>query len=490
MFEKVAIQTKRIAKPLIITSVIITVVYLLWWINPANPDNIFLYLLLFFAELFHVTLLFIMLSTLWPRRGHLHVKYTPNYTPSVDIFIPAAGEPVEIVRATAQAALKMDYPNFKVYILNDGYVAKKDNWQEVAQLAQDLGIKCITRIQRGDAKAQNINKALEITDGEIIVIFDSDMVPHQDFLKKTIFYFQDPRIAFVQTPQYYKNYKMNDVTRAAWEQQAFFYGPIMVGKEKSNSSFLCGTNVAIRRKALEDVGGMNTTSITEDVLTSLFIHQKGWESVYVSEVLTEGLAPEDLSSYYKQQLRWARGGLELLFKNNPLSKKGLTFVQKMEYLSSSLYYFSGVAILIDIIMPVMYLLLGTQPVKISSTTFSFFFIPYIFLVLYMMYMASNGAMTFRAFSFSFSSFTLQLRALYSLITGAKMRFVITPKQQQRGRFLNLVFPHLLYIGIFVAASILALLRYGLITAVAVNIAWGLFNITLFIPFIRAAFESE
>src|SRR5690606_7694254 len=119
--------------------------------------------------------------------------------------------------------------------------------------------------------------------------------------------FQDKRMGFVQTPQYYKNQSDNVITQAAWQQQEFFFGPIMRGKDSYNSTFICGTNVVIRRKALEEVGGMFEENIAEDFLTSLFVHQHGWRSVYVPQVLATGFAPFDLLSYVKQQLRWARG---------------------------------------------------------------------------------------------------------------------------------------------------------------------------------------
>ena len=91
---------------------------------------------------------------------------------------------------------------------------------------------------------------------------------------------------------------------------------------------MCGTNVAVRRTALDEVGGLCQTNIAEDFLTSLLMHERGWRSVYVPEVLAQGLAPEDFLSYYKQQHRWARGSLEVIFKYNPLRRRGLTWPQR------------------------------------------------------------------------------------------------------------------------------------------------------------------
>jgi cellulose synthase/poly-beta-1,6-N-acetylglucosamine synthase-like glycosyltransferase len=111
----------------------------------------------------------------------------PNFTPEVDVFITVAGEPVSIVRETAVAAKNMDYPNFKVHILNDGYVAKKDNWQEIIDMAEEVGVNCITRKVPGGYKAGNINVGLAHTSAPFVTIFDADHVPHKDFLLTRIF---------------------------------------------------------------------------------------------------------------------------------------------------------------------------------------------------------------------------------------------------------------------------------------------------------------
>jgi len=220
----------------------------------------------------------------------------------------------------------------------------------------------------------------------------------------------------------------------------------------------------------------------------MFIHQKGWRSWYVDEVLCEGLAPEDLLSYVKQQQRWARGSLEVVFKYNPLFQKGLSLGQRIQYLLSGLYYFNGFIVLIDMIMPIFFLLFGIQIVAATTTSFAFFFIPYIFLTLYTLYQVSGFAITFRAISFSQASFFLQLRALGSLLIRKDMSFAVTPKTEQSGNFLFLVYPHLLYIAVTLGAGTFAAIREGFSPSVVTNMAWALFNIVMFVPFINSSFS--
>ncbi len=307
-------------------------------------------------------------------------------------------------------------------------------------------------------------------------------------MNQMIYLFQDQKIGFVQSPQYYKNFSKNIVTGSSWEQQEFFFGPIMEGKDKHNSAFICGTNFAVRRQALLQVGGMCEDNIAEDFLTSLFIHQNGWKSVYLPNVLAEGLAPEDLLSYYKQQLRWARGSLEILFKHNPFFKKNLSWSQRVQYLSSALYYFNGVVVLIDMMIPLVFLFTGIQAVTTSTTSFAIFFIPFILSSLYTLYRISDGMLSFRAISFSQSIWTLQLSALFSLFMGKKATFNVTPKQAQEGNFIFLAFPHIGYMILVIIASVVGILREGINPAVITNIAWGAFNVSMFMPFILASYR--
>jgi cellulose synthase (UDP-forming) len=298
-------------------------------------------------------------------------------------------------------------------------------------------------------------------------------------------------VGFVQSPQYYKNWQSNLVTEGAWAQQSFFFGVVMKGKEKNNASFICGTNFAIRRKTLIEVGGMLEDNIAEDFVTSLKIHGLGWKSYYVSEVLCEGLAPEDMLSYFKQQLRWSRGSLQVIFtKNNPLIQKGLNWHQKLEYLASALYYFNGLIVLIDLIMPLIFLFLGIRAVAATSTSFAIFFVPFMVVNLYTLKLASADKVSFRTLSFSQSSFVIQLLALKSIVFGQNLKFEVTSKRKLKGNYFNLVYPHITYIILGIMGSFTALLREGANPSVLTNIAWVMVNAALFMPFILAAYRPE
>lgn len=448
------------------------------------PGNAVLFVLLMLGEAFHTWQALTYLSTV--SNMHTQPMAASSFRPPVDVFITVAGEPAELVAATAKAALRMDYPRFNIFLLNDGYVAKKENWFEIETVAQTLGIRCITRTIPGGAKAGNINHALAQTSAPYVAIFDADHVPHKDFLRKVMPFFVDKRMGFVQTPQYYKNAEVNAVTRGAWEQQELFFGPICRGKNASNAATMCGTNMVLSRQALNEVGGMCTDSIAEDFATGLFMHERGYKSYFLPEVLAEGLAPEDFFSYTKQQYRWARGALDVLFKYNLIMRRGLTFRQKLQYLSSVTYFLSGAVILFNMLLPVVFLYAGLIPLQITTMMLALVFVPYILLTIYTLSRSSNGSFTFRALSFAMGSFVIQLQALGSALLGQKQTFVVTSKQALEGNYLRLVAPHLLYIVTVMGGIPVAVLREGFSASVINNLAWAGFSIGVLLPFIHAA----
>ncbi|YAF98832.1 MAG: glycosyltransferase family 2 protein [Nodularia sp. CChRGM 3473] len=86
------------------------------------------------------------------------------------------------------------------------------------------------------------------------------------------------------------------------------------------------------------MGGVSSNSITEDMNTAMRLHSAGWKSVYHHELLAEGLAPDDLSSTLKQRLRWAQGTIQVLVRENPLTKVGLSFWQRLQYFKTMYSY--------------------------------------------------------------------------------------------------------------------------------------------------------
>jgi cellulose synthase (UDP-forming) len=192
------------------------------------------------------TVLFVL--TMW-RPTH-RVAPPPLDDGTVDVFITTYNEPVDLVRMTVQAALRIDWPALKVWVLDDGARAK------MQVMARELGAGYITRGEEWTgkprhAKAGNINNALTLTDGAYLLVLDADQIPDRRIVRQTIGYFRDPELAFVQTPQRFYNLPPGDPFGA---DAPLFYGPILQGKDGWDAAFYCGSNALLRREALLELG--------------------------------------------------------------------------------------------------------------------------------------------------------------------------------------------------------------------------------------------
>lgn len=481
------LKTDNVPKWLLILNIVLIIIYTFYLAILSPMGNVFVFGLLLITQLFYAFQSIVYIYTIWNTK--YKPKFDKNFDQPVDVYITVCGEPIEIIEETVIAAKQMDYPNFNVYLLNDGFVANKENWKEVEDLALKYNIGCITRKVPGGAKAGNINNALKNTTSPFIAVFDADHVPHKDFLKETMGHFIDSKMAFVQTPQYYKNNNKNFITEISWDQQTLFFGAICKGKNRLNAAFMCGTNMVIRRDALLDVGGMCETNIAEDFLTSLFIHKKGWKSAYVPKVLAEGLAPEDFLSYYKQQFRWSRGSLEVIFKYNPLTAKGLTLAQRIQYLASASSYLTGFIVLINMLLPLIFFFTSQVPLVISTMQLTLIFFPYILVNIFVLQLSSNYTYTFKAIAFSVSSFILQINAVIAVLLNKKTKFAVTSKTQLSGNFSYLVIGHLLYFLATIIGIGITFNREGLTTSLLNNAAWSILYLVLFSYYIYAAFPK-
>lgn len=195
--------------------------------------------------------------------------------------------------------------------------------------------------------------------------------------------FLDEKIGFIQTPQSFYNpdlFQFNLFSEGRIpNEQDYFYRDIQVSRNKSNSVIYGGSNTVISRKALEEIGGFYTKVITEDFATGMLIQSKGYKCYAIDEVHASGLSPSDLKSLVKQRERWARGCIQTGRKLNILFRRGLTFAQKVSYLTAISYWYSGIKRLIYILSPILFGVFGVMVVKCTFVEALIFWLPmYIF----------------------------------------------------------------------------------------------------------------
>ena len=431
-----------------------------WWIGIP----------LFVAELHAALHTLGFHATLWPRKSMpLHPRLNQRELPIL-VMVPTVDEGPGIVGDTligilaARDRYYRDYPGARitVAVCNDGDVAGAACSQDIIALAADLGVECVTRTQGGGAKAGNIENARQLLGGTghaLLVIFDADQIPHEDFFLRTVEPFSDPDVGWVQTGQYYRNLD-NPVARWADEQQSLFYGLLCAGKAEHDAAFICGTNVVIRAAALDEIGGLPTDSVTEDFAASIMLAPR-WRSVYLSGVLATGLGPVDVASYLKQQERWARGTLSVLrrhWRDLLLPRRnGMRANQRLQYGLAATHYLCGLRDLIFVIAPVLFLLTGASGVRGATlTAFLEHFVPYYALALVAFCHAAWGIGGWRPIVLGFASFPALLRAAWMTLAGQRGGFTVTPKRRVSGGVARVALPYGVSLGFCGAALGVAL----------------------------------
>ena len=306
-----------------------------------------------------------------------------KFNPSVDILIPTYNESAQIIQRTVIGCQALEYANKKIYVLDD------TRREEIKNLCQKLGSEYITRPDNKYAKAGNLNHAIFQTSGDLIVIFDVDFIPTKNFLTRTVGFFQDKNLGFLQTSQdFYNpdliayNLGLSDVLPHATETYYSHYQLLRDGVDCTGCS---GTSLILNRKAIEQIGGFVTSSLSEDYFTGISISAQGYKSVYLNEKLSAGLSSENMSSLLSQRLRWSRGTLQGFFiQENPCTIPGLKFIQRITHLEEGLLsWIADLPRACLLLIPFFYTL-GITPIEASLGEILYFFLPY-YLVYYAAY---------------------------------------------------------------------------------------------------------
>ena len=255
---------------LIIATTLCGLNYIVWrWFASVNWSAWWIAVPLVIAETYSLIDSQLFALTMW-RMLRRSPPPPPPEDATVDVLVTTYNEPIEMVLETAEAAQRMAWPH-ETWILDDG------DRRELAEAAAAKGIGYITRSAQWTdkprhAKAGNLNNALFETSGEYIVVLDADQVPEPELLTHTLGYFRDPRMASVQTPQYFHNVPTGDPLGS---QAPLFYGPIQQGKDGWNAAYFCGSNAVLRREALIQLGVRGyVQAIEEGVKRTLYTARK------------------------------------------------------------------------------------------------------------------------------------------------------------------------------------------------------------------------
>ncbi|MBZ5524582.1 MAG: glycosyltransferase [Acidobacteriia bacterium] len=465
-----------ITRVMVVLATIFTARYF-WWrffhtMNPAAR--------IFFYTFLAVEILSFIESALFyyvTWKPTAYARPEPIQGRTVDVLIPTYNEPVELLRETILCAVNMRYPH-KTFVLDDG------NRPEVRQLAEEFDCGYITREKREHAKAGNLNNGLQQTSGEFLVTLDADHVASPELIEEMIGFFADPKVSIVQGTQDFYNldsfqHQVDWESRIGWQQQELFFSVIQPGKDRHNAAFYCGSPGMLRRKAIEDIGGFPTDSITEDMHTSMKLQKKDWRVIYINRTLARGLAPQTFTGFATQWQRWGHGNMQVMRTEKPLFSRELTFGQKVCYFSSLYFYWMSYEKLFMVLTPIISLFFGVFVMVTDPVSYASYFLPYFLLNLACSVIVQGG---FRNFWLGERFNLLKMHVLMRSIGGIFQRdslFFVTPKARaSAARASEVLLPLIILAGLALslAAGVIRIEqvpRWGYVFwALAVNIFWA------------------
>jgi 1,2-diacylglycerol 3-beta-glucosyltransferase len=229
-----------------------------------------------------------------------------NFKPFVSIMIPAHNEE-GVIANTVENVLNIDYPNFEIIVIDD---RSSDNTATVIKELADKHEKVIAMVRGEDAypgKSAVLNDAFQVAKGEAILVFDADATVEPDFLNKLIPHLEPADVGAVQARKVIRNKDVNLLTRCQ-NNEYTMDTQLQVGRDAVKGAVeLRGNGELIKRKALEDIGGWNNETITDDLDMSTRLHIKGWDIRFCPDacVYEEGIVY--LFPLFRQRRRWLEG---------------------------------------------------------------------------------------------------------------------------------------------------------------------------------------
>jgi cellulose synthase (UDP-forming) len=494
-------RRSRLAKAaLLVLALGLSVRYLAWrasgtlnFVEPLGPVFSIALLLAEAYALSTVALLAVQVGLGGPPRPAPRPFAPDEEVPSVDVLVPIYTEPLDILDRTLAACAALRWPRKTVVVCDDSHR------EEVARVAAEHGARYLEGPRR-HAKAGNLNAALGLTSGDLVVVFDTDHVPTAAFLERTAPHFREPAVGFVQTPHHFVNpdvfQRALGAGAAVPNEADLFNHAIQGGRDRWGGAFFVGSGAVFRRAALASVGGFNLLSITEDIHTSQKLHARGWRSRFLDEDLAAGLSAEDLASYVVQRRRWMLGCLQIFFRDNPLLERGLPLRHRVGYLASLWYFFFPLARVVFFATPLLYLCFHLHPLFADLPVLLAYLVPHLVAT----QLAASallpgwprllwGGLYEAAVAFPLA------RATLDLLLPRRLGFKVTPKgvRTDRRRF------DLGTSGLTLAAATLALVAIGKgtfelvafgieVEAYAFNLGWAGVNLFALLVALLVAWE--
>ena len=467
---------------LIVAGVFSVVKFADWWFRAWHIGFLPLYILLSLILWYGVVrLVFIWVNYLRIKKS-TEIPAPDNL--NVAIFTTSSpGEPLSMFDKTLEACARITYPH-TTYLLDD---TQDPAFREIAE---KHGAVWLELVGLPGAKAGKINRALELTDQEFILILDPDHIPFPNFLDEVLGQFLDEKVGFVQVSQAYYNQYRSFTAKGAAEQTYTFYGPTLMGLFGYGGSVAIGANCTFRRAALTSIGG-HGIGLAEDLITSIRLHARGWKSVFVPKIVSRGLVPEDFGSFCKQQLKWSRGVHEMLFAEWPRLFRNLTFWQRLSYFLIGTYYLVGATSFVYFIIPYLFFWADLLPARMYFSEFIVNILPigiialaiYLFVQHWLCDPKVERGLHLRGMVLKFASWPVFFLGFLLSLVNVDIPYIPTAKKAAIGQFTPFARPLVFQLMIFAVTAVYVFYkRYYLVPegelALTSEITWGMMAFAL------------
>jgi len=438
---------------LVMSGISAVVIFGDWWFREEHIGSskvFFILLSLFFW--YGLLRLIIVWTGLVRMKKPPHVEAPAGLR--VAIFTTSSpGEPLSMFEKTLEACKNIRYPH-TTYLLDD---TRDPAFRE---MAERHGAVWLELVGIPGAKAGKINKALELTTEDFILVLDPDHIPFPNFLHHTLGYFNDEKTGFVQVSQAYYNQYRSFTAKGAAEQTYNFYGPTQMALHGVGSAVAIGANCTFRRKALKSIGG-HGIGLAEDLITSIRLHAAGWKSIYNPVIVSRGLVPEDFGSFCKQQLKWARGVFEVTFIELPALFGKLSFWQKISYATIGTYYLVGVLQFFFTLIPFVFFVTGLLPARMSFVDFlvygslvAFFgVLIYLFAQQWLAHVRHERGLHWRGMILKYACWPVFFLGFLLAVVNADIPYIPTAKKAVRGSMTPFARPLLIHASVFIVSVV-------------------------------------
>jgi cellulose synthase (UDP-forming) len=421
----------------------------------------------------------------------VYMAPAPGWPVAVATTFTPSTESIAMLEQTVAALVALDYPH-------DTWVLDEGDLPEVRALCTRLGARHFSRHNRPDYQAPigpyaahtkfgNLNAWLaepESAEYDLLAAFDPDHVPEQHYLTRTLGYFSDPGVGYVQAAQVYYNQDASFIARGAAEESYDFYSSGQMAAHAFGEPTIVGSHTVHRMSALRALGGVPPHE-AEDVYLTLLYRWGRWRGIYVPEILAMGMAPVDWRAYTRQQRRWARALLDLKLRVLPRVAPRMTVGERAVGLLHGTFFLRPLVLLVLYPMLAYMLVANVQPAFFHRYTFlalfalsMVFFCTDRFRQLYYLDRRRERGIHWRSLVLQYAKWPYFAHAVWQAARGWRGSFTVTPKTGKRSVGGSIVVPHLVLALVMAIALGTQVVLHGVPRLALIGAALGFIGLSL------------